>query len=149
MPRLLWHGTSVYNGHLWGRVILAPVSKRLVVELSLPVFLRIRSVAANIRTLNLPLAGRTFLHSTPPPRLHLLDLYPELKVLIYLLTIIPLSLTRFCGFSLTNAYSTPLRTIFLTSQKWRIFFLNPQGMFTFRHVPSRALGSYAPGIDTR
>ena len=35
---LLWHGTSVYNGHLRGRVTLTLMSKRLVVDLSLLVF---------------------------------------------------------------------------------------------------------------
>ena len=35
---LLWHGTSVYNGHHRGPMTLTPVAERLVVELSLPVF---------------------------------------------------------------------------------------------------------------
>ena len=34
VPRLLWHGTSVYNGHLWGPMTLTPVAERLAVELS-------------------------------------------------------------------------------------------------------------------
>ena len=29
VPRLLWHGTSVYNGHLWGPLTLTPVAERL------------------------------------------------------------------------------------------------------------------------
>ena len=57
MPHLLWHGASVYNGHLRGPVTLIPIAERLAVELLLPV-LRIRSVAARIRTPNLPLAGQ-------------------------------------------------------------------------------------------
>ena len=36
--KLLWHGTSVYNGHLRGPVPLTPVAERLAAELSLPVF---------------------------------------------------------------------------------------------------------------
>ena len=35
---LLWHGASIYNGHLWGPVTLTPIAERLAVELSLPVF---------------------------------------------------------------------------------------------------------------
>ena len=41
VSHLLWHGASrasVYNGHLWGPVTLAPISERLAVELSLSVF---------------------------------------------------------------------------------------------------------------
>ena len=38
VPYLLWHGTSVYNGNLWGPVTLTPFAKHLAVELSLPVF---------------------------------------------------------------------------------------------------------------
>ena len=33
-PYLLWHGSSVYNGHLRGPVTFAPVTERLAVELS-------------------------------------------------------------------------------------------------------------------
>ena len=36
-PHLLWHGTSVNNGHLREPVTLTPASERLAVELSLPV----------------------------------------------------------------------------------------------------------------
>ena len=36
MPHLLWHGASVYDGHLRGPVTLAPNAERLAVELSLP-----------------------------------------------------------------------------------------------------------------
>ena len=38
VPHLLWHGASVYNGHLRGPMILTPIAERLAVELSLPVF---------------------------------------------------------------------------------------------------------------
>ena len=38
VPHLLWHGASIYNGHLRGPVTFAPIAKRLPVELSLPVF---------------------------------------------------------------------------------------------------------------
>ena len=38
VPHLLWHGASVYNGHLRGPVTLTPIAERLAVELSLPVF---------------------------------------------------------------------------------------------------------------
>ena len=45
VPYLLWHGISIYIGHLRRHVILTPITERLVVELSLP-FLRIGSVMA-------------------------------------------------------------------------------------------------------
>ena len=35
---VLWHWPSIYNGHLRGHVTLTPISERLAVELSLPVF---------------------------------------------------------------------------------------------------------------
>ena len=38
VPHILWHGTSVYDGHLRGPVTLTPIAERLAVELSLPVF---------------------------------------------------------------------------------------------------------------
>ena len=38
MPHLLWHGASVYNGHLRGIMMLTPFVERLALELSLPVF---------------------------------------------------------------------------------------------------------------
>ena len=34
---LLWHRTSVYNGHIRGPATLAPVAKRLQMEMSLPI----------------------------------------------------------------------------------------------------------------
>ena len=46
----LRHGPTVYNGHLWGPVTLTPVAERLAVELSLPVFLRLGSVATGYWT---------------------------------------------------------------------------------------------------
>ena len=44
MPHLLWHGASVYNGHLRGPVTLTPIAERLAVE-----FLWLKSVEAGIR----------------------------------------------------------------------------------------------------
>ena len=38
IPHLLWHGASVYNGHLRGPVTLTPFAELLAVELPLPVF---------------------------------------------------------------------------------------------------------------
>ena len=38
MPHLLWHGASIYYGHLRGPVTLTPIAERLALELSLPVF---------------------------------------------------------------------------------------------------------------
>ena len=38
VSQLLWHGASVYNGHIRGHVTLTPIAERLAVELSLPVF---------------------------------------------------------------------------------------------------------------
>ena len=35
VPHLLWHRTSIYNGHLRGPVTLTPIAERLAVELSL------------------------------------------------------------------------------------------------------------------
>ena len=35
---LLWHGASVYNGHLRGPVTPSSIAERLAVEMSLPVF---------------------------------------------------------------------------------------------------------------
>ena len=67
MPHLLWHGTSVYNVHIWGPVTLTPVAKWLAVDLSLPV-LRLRSVVARIWTLNLPYVRWTLYSTAPPPR---------------------------------------------------------------------------------
>ena len=65
-PRLLWHGGSVYNGHLRGPVTLTPCAERLAVELSLPVFglswLRFEHPLFRL------LAGRTLLPTAPPPR---------------------------------------------------------------------------------
>ena len=54
VPHLLWHWAFVYNG-LRRHMTLAPFAERLSVELSL--YLRFLSVAAWIRTPNLPLAG--------------------------------------------------------------------------------------------
>ena len=57
MPHLLWHGTSVYNGHLRGPVTHLLLS---VWQWSCHiVFLRLMSVAAGIWTPNLPLTGPT------------------------------------------------------------------------------------------
>ena len=52
VPHLLWHGTSVYNGHLGGPVTLTPIAKRLVVELSLPVFTTKANVYISLVTYN-------------------------------------------------------------------------------------------------
>ena len=60
MPHLLWHGASVYNGHL------TPFAERLAVELSIPV-LRLKSIAAWIRIPNLSLAGPTLYSTAPSP----------------------------------------------------------------------------------
>ena len=57
VPNLLWHGTSIFNGHLREPGTLTPIAERLAVELSLPV-LWFRSFASGIRTLNLPFAGQ-------------------------------------------------------------------------------------------
>ena len=48
----------LYNGYLRGPVILTPIAERLAVDLSLPLFLRLRSVAARIRTSNHRLRGQ-------------------------------------------------------------------------------------------
>ena len=37
VPHLLWHGSSVYNGHHREPVTLAPLAERFAVDLSLPV----------------------------------------------------------------------------------------------------------------
>ena len=38
VPHLLWHGASVYNGHLRVPITITSIAERLAVELSLPVF---------------------------------------------------------------------------------------------------------------
>ena len=42
MTHLLRHGPTLYNGHLQEPVTLAPVAKRLAVELSLPVLMTLK-----------------------------------------------------------------------------------------------------------
>ena len=54
----LWHGPSVYNGHLRGPVTLRRIAERLAVEL-LQHVLTTKFVAPGIPTPNLPLAGTT------------------------------------------------------------------------------------------
>ena len=61
------HGASLYNGHLW-RMTLTPITERLIVELSQNLFLRLRPVAAGIRTLNLLLVRWTLQPTVPTPR---------------------------------------------------------------------------------
>ena len=39
VPHLLWHGSSVYVGHLWGPVTLTSDVERLAVELSITVLM--------------------------------------------------------------------------------------------------------------
>ena len=59
VPYLQWHGTFVYNGLLRGPVTLTPIMPS-VWQWDCPyLFLRLSSVAAGIRTPNLPLARRT------------------------------------------------------------------------------------------
>ena len=38
VPALMWHGASVYNGHLQGPVKLTLIAERLAVDMSLPAF---------------------------------------------------------------------------------------------------------------
>ena len=38
VSHLLWHGTSVYNGHLWGPVTRTHIAERFALELSMSVF---------------------------------------------------------------------------------------------------------------
>ena len=57
VPHLLWHGVSIYNGHLRGPVTLTPIAERLAEELSLPVFAT-RVCRCWDSNTNLPLAGR-------------------------------------------------------------------------------------------
>ena len=58
VPHLLWHKTSVYNGHLRGPVTLTPVAERLAVESSLPV-LTTEVCRDRISNPDLPYARRT------------------------------------------------------------------------------------------
>ena len=67
VPYLHWHGASVYNGHLQESVTLTPIAERLAVNYHY-LFLQLRSVAAGIRTPNLPLAGPTLSPTAPPSR---------------------------------------------------------------------------------
>ena len=69
VPHLLWHGTSVYNHngnlkHPWHSKLLPSVKQWSCLYL----FLRLRSVAAGIRTPNLRLTGRTLYPTGPPQR---------------------------------------------------------------------------------
>ena len=59
VPHLLWHGASVYNGHLRGPVTLTSLAERLAGNCHY-LFWQLRSVAAEIWTPNLP--------SAPPRR---------------------------------------------------------------------------------
>ena len=52
MPHLLWHGSTFYNGHIWGPVTLTPIVELLVVEMSLPVFKRLGSIMTGIEPLS-------------------------------------------------------------------------------------------------
>ena len=63
VPHLVWHGASVYKGHIRGPVTLIPIAERLAMMLSLP-FLRLSFDAAGIRTPNIPVARPTLLPST-------------------------------------------------------------------------------------
>ena len=47
VSHLLWHGPSVYNGHLRGPVTPTPNAERLAVELSLPVLTQPSASGAN------------------------------------------------------------------------------------------------------
>ena len=64
MPHLLRHGASVYNGYLRGPVTLTPVAECLAMELTC-LFLRLRSLAAEIRAPNLPHGKRTLQPTAP------------------------------------------------------------------------------------
>ena len=55
VSHLLWNGASVYNGHLRGSVTLTPIVEQWSCHY---LFLRLRTVAAGIRTPNFPLARR-------------------------------------------------------------------------------------------
>ena len=63
VPNLLWHGTSVYNGHIQGPVTLTPIMPSVWQWSCHCLFLRLKSVTARIRTPNLLLARRTLLPS--------------------------------------------------------------------------------------
>ena len=65
VSHLLWHGASVYNGHLQWPVTLALNAERVAV--------RLRSVTTGIRTPNLPLTERTLKPTVPSPRQHLIS----------------------------------------------------------------------------
>ena len=62
VPHLLWRGASVYNGHLWGPVTLTLITHTYYRAFGsgavTTCFYDFFSVAAGIRTLNLPLARR-------------------------------------------------------------------------------------------
>ena len=38
LPHLLWHGATVHNGHLRGPLTITPITERMTLELSLPIF---------------------------------------------------------------------------------------------------------------
>ena len=66
VPHLLWHGPTLYIGHLRGPVTSTHVAERLAVELSL-LFLRLGSVASGDRTPICRTRGERST-STPPRR---------------------------------------------------------------------------------
>ena len=49
MPHLLWHGVSVYIGHLRRPVTFTPIAERLALKLSLPVWLWVGFEHPNFR----------------------------------------------------------------------------------------------------
>ena len=61
VAHLLWHGPTLYNGHLRGPVTLTPVAERLAVELSLPV-LKTKVCPNRGSNTNLPHAGWKLCH---------------------------------------------------------------------------------------
>ena len=75
---------TLYKGHFRGPATLIPIAEGCHY-----LFLRLRSVAAVIRTPNLPLAGPTLYPTTPPPRFWIVYLAYQNILILDLSSYIP------------------------------------------------------------
>ena len=83
MPHLLWHGPTLYNGHLRGPVTLTTVVERLAVEVSLTCFNR-QAVPTGDRTPISRMRGERS-NSRPPRQLIRKIKHKDNVVLIFLI----------------------------------------------------------------
>ena len=95
MPNLLWHEPTLYNGHLWGPVILTSVVEGLAVELSITVFRLIFVVLFR-----------------PGIKPHL----PHMRRPLYHYATVPIKSAIVCSVSCIEPYLTPINIC--VSQLW-------------------------------